>query len=207
MRGDHLAEYVVGPNAILQTAEALRSDGGETLTRHVFASAGLEDMLDHPPADMVDQASAAALHRAVARLLPASRAKAVARDAGCRTGDYILAHRIPANAQTVLRLLPAFLAAPVLLRAIRQHAWTFAGSGRVTTRAGSEMSLTISDNPLATPGCPWHGAVLETLFRQLVAPDIKVSETTCCAHGDTACRFVFRRGGAGANAPQGRASR
>ena len=197
MRGDHVADHVIGPNAILQTAHALRAEGGEALTRQVFASVGLVDMLDHPPADMVDQASAAALHCAVARLLPDDRAMATARDAGCRTADYILAHRIPARAQTVLRLLPAGLAAPILLRAIRQHAWTFAGSGQVRTRMGAEMSLTITDNPLATPGCPWHSAVLETLFRQLVAPDIEVRETTCCARGDAACRFVFRRDRAG----------
>jgi len=205
MRGDQLADHVVGPNAILQTAEALRAEGGEALTRHVFASVGLEHLLDHPPADMVDQRCAAALHGAVCRLLPAPRAEAVAQDSGVRTGAYILAHRIPARAQTVLRLLPAVLAGPILLRAIRQHAWTFAGSGRVSTGSHGGLSLTIADNPLATPGCPWHRAVLEALFSRLVDPDISVSETTCCARGDVACCFVFRRGGAGANAPQARA--
>lgn len=197
MRGDQLADHVVGPNAILQTAEALRAEGGEALTRHVFASVGLEPLLDHPPADMVDQRCAAALHGAVSRLLPAPCAEAVARDAGERTGAYILAHRIPARAQTILRLLPAVLAGPILLRAVRQHAWTFAGSGRVSTGSHGALWLSIADNPLSTPGCPWHRAVLETLFRRLVAPDITVHEATCCARGDAACRFVFQRDSAG----------
>ena len=55
----------------------------------------------------------------------ASRAKPAPR-----TGDYLLAHRIPKPVQALLKRLPAPLAARVLLAAITRHAWTFAGSGR-----------------------------------------------------------------------------
>ena len=195
MRGDSVSAGVVGPNAILQTAEALRAEGGEAMARRVFAAASLDHMLDTPPQVMVDEGAALALHRAVARDLPPDRAEAVARDGGRRTGLYILSHRIPGKAQKVLRLLPPRFAGPILLRAIRHHAWTFAGSGVVTTATRAEMHLTIRANPLATPGCPWHRAVLETLFQGLVAPDISVAEDTCCARGARACRFVIRRGG------------
>jgi len=184
----------VGPNAILQTAEALRAEGGERLAREVFGHAKLDIMLDMPPVAMVAESAAVRLHRAVAHTLAPDRAAAVAWMAGCRTGDYILAYRIPAHAQRVLRALPAALAGPMLLWAIRHHAWTFAGSGCVTTRT-RPMALIINANPLATPGCPWHRAVLESLFCRLVAPDIRIHETECCARGGTACRFHVRRWG------------
>jgi divinyl protochlorophyllide a 8-vinyl-reductase len=188
--------HVVGPNAILQTAEALRAEGGAPLARAVFDRAGLGPMLDAPPTAMVPERDAAALHRAVAETLAPERAAAVAQEGGRLTGAYILAHRIPAPAQRLLRALPAALAGPLLLSAIRRHAWTFAGSGRVTI-GWRPMDLVITANPLATPGCPWHRAVLQTLFRRLVAPDIRVVETACCAYGAAACRFEMRRGGAG----------
>jgi divinyl protochlorophyllide a 8-vinyl-reductase len=59
-----------------------------------------------------------------ADLGPAMAAE-VARDAGLRTADYLLANRIPKPVQVLLKHLPAPLAARVLLSAIRRHAWTF----------------------------------------------------------------------------------
>jgi divinyl protochlorophyllide a 8-vinyl-reductase len=49
----------------------------------------------------------------------------------------------------------------------------------------------IAGNPLAVPGCDWHCAVLETLFRRLVHKRSTVRETACCARGDPACVFVI----------------
>lgn len=185
--------HVVGPNAILQMAAALCAEGGETLAREVFGRAGIAPMLDVPPASMVAESDAARLHRAVAATLEPERAAAVARESGRLTGEYILAHRIPAGARRMLRALPAAVSGPMLLTAIRRHAWTFAGSGRVTT-GKRPMMLGIAANPLATPGCPWHRAVLQTLFRSLVAGDMTVEEAGCCARGAAACRFFMRRG-------------
>ena len=187
----------VGPNAITQSAAALRTAGGETLARAVFAAAGLAPYLSTPPAEMVAEEEAARLHAAIAAGLPPGQAAGVARDAGRRTGAYILAHRIPMPVQKLLRWLPPRLAGPVLLAAIRRHSWTFAGSGHVTVSAGRRPVLEIAGNRLATPGCPWHCAVLETLFQALVAADTHVEETACCAKGASACRFVFRRGAPG----------
>ncbi len=42
----------------------------------------------------------------------------------------------------------------------------------------------------AKAGCPWHRAVLETLFRRLVHPRITVGHESCCAEGAETCRFV-----------------
>jgi len=187
------ADGRVGPNAILQSRAALEALGGADLAGQVFAEAGLAAMLGAPPAGMVAEADAAALHRAIVRVLPPDGALAVARDAGTRTGRYILAHRIPAPVRALLRVLPGPLSSRLLLMAIERHAWTFAGTGRVRARPGRPMVIEIAGNPLATPGCPWHVAVFETLFRALVAPGARVTHPECGARGGALCRFEIAR--------------
>jgi divinyl protochlorophyllide a 8-vinyl-reductase len=182
----------VGPNAILQTAEALHAAGGEALAARAFGRAGLASLLAAPPADMVAEDDAARLLRALPEVLPPAQAEALLAEAGRRTGDYILAHRIPRPAQAVLRALPAWAASRLLLAAIRKHAWTFAGSGRVRVRGGGRLE--IAANPLAVAGCAWHRAVFSRLFEALVAPRVGVRETACCARGAPACRFEIEIG-------------
>ncbi len=172
------APAVVGPNAILQTAAALRAFGGEAAARAVFASAGLGDRLAHPPADMVPEAEVRRLFDAVLSDLAPPDADAVLADSGQRTGAYILANRIPAAAVAAMRALPAPLAARLMLAAIVRHAWTFAGSGRARGGHGRPPLLTIAGNPLATPGCRWHAAVLEALFRAVAGPGCRVVHRT-----------------------------
>jgi len=183
------AEARVGPNAILQSIEALNDLGGEVLTRRVFEAAGLVQLLELPPQEMVPQSEAAALHRAIEAELPGHMAVRVAVDAGRRTGAYILAHRIPKIAQRVLKLMPARWAGPMLLRAIERHAWTFAGSAQVSTDMRRPWQFVIHHNPLAIPGCPWHCAVFATLFQTLVHPKAQVSQRGCCTEGQGACVF------------------
>ncbi len=179
----------VGPNAITQTAAALEAEGGPALARQVFEAAGLAELLDAPPDAMVPENVAGRLHRVVAACLPPVQGMRMALSAGRRTADYLLAHRIPLPAQILLRALPAWAAARLLLIAIRKNAWTFAGSGQVTTRAGRVAVIEIAANPLATPGCPWHAAVFDRLFTLLVSSEATVRETACCARGAPACRF------------------
>ena len=184
-----MSPSVVGPNAILQTAAALDAQGGRRLARQVFDRAGLGALLDDPPVAMVPEAQAAALMGALHDSLPPGIARRISRGAGRRTGDYILRHRIPKPARAVLRMLPARLAAPLLLRAVAAHAWTFAGSGRVEIVSGCPARLMIHNNPLAVAGSDWHRAVLETLFQSLVHPRARVVQTACCAEGAAACIF------------------
>ncbi|MEQ9261073.1 MAG: bacteriochlorophyll 4-vinyl reductase [Roseovarius sp.] len=183
------AHGLVGPNAILQCREALEARGGPELARRIFAEAGLRAALDTPPDEMVPAEEARVLHMAIRAGLPPEAARVVTREAGRLTGEYILAHRIPARAQKALRLMPASLAGPILLAAIRRHSWTFAGEAEVQTRRGNPMVMEILRNPLAQPGCPWHIAVLETLYRNLVAASVWVEHGPCCAEGAPACRF------------------
>ncbi len=180
----------IGPNAVTQVAAALRASHGEATAQRVFHTAGLDGLLADPPDTMTDERQVAALHRALADELGPDAA-AVSREAGLRTGDYILAHRIPAPVRGLLKALPAPLAGWLLLAAIRRHAWTFAGSGRFAAHAGRESVVEIADNPIAVSGCPWHAAVFERLFQALVSPRAKVRQTASCADGAPACRFII----------------
>ena len=184
----------VGPNAVIQLGAALRARLGAHTTRAVFAGAGLQAMLERPPAGMVEQAEAAALFASLFARLPRDLADEIAARAGLLTAEYVMRHRIPRAARLVLKTLPAALAAPLLLGAIRRHAWTFAGTGRVATQAGVPCLIEIADNPLAMPGCAWHAAVFERLFRSLVSPHARVAQRLCCHAGAPVCRFEIAVG-------------
>ena len=88
---------LIGPNAILQIAEALRAAGGEELTERLFLEAGLGTFLLAPPEEMVGEELVARLHETVAEHLASEEARMIAVDAGRRTARYILAQE-PAGA-------------------------------------------------------------------------------------------------------------
>ena len=185
----------IGPNAITRVAEALPGLVGKAATQALFDMAGLAGYLQQPPEAMVDEREVTRLHAVLRAQLGASVAGLVARDAGRRTANYLLAHRIPKPVQALLRVLPAALAARVLLAAITRHAWTFAGSGAFTARAGRPVVLTIRGNPLCrgmsaeAPVCDFYAATFERLFCVLVHENARVVETACEAFGDAECRF------------------
>ncbi len=178
----------IGPNAVIQTARALRAAGGEAFARAVFRRAAVEPWLEAEPQGMVDELSVARLHRTVAAL-GAPRDAAIARDAGRRTADYVRLNRIPRVARMMFAVLPVGLASRLLLMAIAKNAWTFAGSGAVRVTPCDPAVIEIAANPIATPGCPWHQGVFTGLFQALVTPAARVRETACCAEGAPACRF------------------
>ena len=141
---------------------------------------------------MIAEHEAAALHRTVMARYTGDWSD-LSAEAGDRTARYLLAHRIPQAAQAMMRLLPAAWAARLLVAAIRRNAWTFAGSGHFSGQvAAGAVTLSIAANPLALPGCPWHGAVFARLFRTLVSPRAEVIHPDCCAHGAPSCRFEVR---------------
>jgi len=180
---------LIGPNAVIQLGETLLAHGEAALAARVYDAAGHPDWLRHPPSSMTPQADVVALHLALQRLAPADRAEHYAIEAGRRTGDYLLAHRIPGFARAMLRCLPKKAAARLLLKAIERHAWTFAGSGHFVVES-STIAFRIVDNPLAREGgCVWHEAVFTQLFRRLVDRNVVVGETACCAEGSPACLF------------------
>jgi divinyl protochlorophyllide a 8-vinyl-reductase len=192
----------IGPNAILQLVPVLEDAAGRDVTAHLLAMAGIFDLPD-PEAGLTDEVPAARLHQAMRLEIP-DMAPMLAREAGWRTGDYILAHRIPAPAQMMLRLLPARLAVPVLSNAVAKHAWTFCGSGRFRLVSTWPGVFEIADNPVVrgerseVPLCHWHAAVFERLFSALCGARWRVRETRCCAQGHDACRFELHRDPRGA---------
>jgi divinyl protochlorophyllide a 8-vinyl-reductase len=188
----------IGPNAVTRLAEALEAVRGTGGARAVFGRAGLAHRLASPPERMVEEAEVVALHAALRETLPAEDAEAIARDAGRRTADYLLAHRIPRVMRLLLPRIPPRAAAWILLKAIGRHAWTFAGSGRFAVLAGYPLRFSISDSPLARGAAPTHtacgyyAATFEGLFRALVHPATRVEEVTCEAMGAPSCLFEAR---------------
>lgn len=188
----------IGPNAIIRVAEALNARFGAA--GEVFADAGLVHYLAAPPEEMVDEREVTALQRALRMRLGVTEARAVSFDAGLRTGDYLLAHRIPLPAQRVLKLLPAASASRMLLAAVAKHAWTFSGSGEFAygkpVRRAVQVSITgcpicrgsQADEPL----CDFYTGAFERLFRTLVHRGTDVRELACQAQGAPACLFEMR---------------
>jgi divinyl protochlorophyllide a 8-vinyl-reductase len=189
----------IGPNAITRLAEAVTALHGAKATQALFDAAGLARHLLDPPTEMVSEDDVIALHRAGRRLYGLDSFTPIARLAGELTGDYVLANRIPRPAQRLLKLLPAPLAARLLVRAIGAHAWTFVGSGvfAFAPQSGG-LRLTIEDSPLARdaqaeqPVCTYYTATFERIFRVLVSPQTRIVETACAAAGAPHCEFDVR---------------
>lgn len=183
----------IGPNTILQLIPVLDAEIGPQARMDWMRQIGV----DVPSGTgMIPEGPAAQMHSAM-RATFGDRAPGLLARAGQATGGYILAHRIPAPAQTLLRLLPAGLAARLLSKAIAKHAWTFVGSGQF--RVVDPWTFEIAQNPVIAseqtdaPLCHWHVAVFETLYRALVHPGARCRETACAGMGDGVCRFTLSR--------------
>ncbi|MEA3639153.1 MAG: bacteriochlorophyll 4-vinyl reductase [Lamprobacter sp.] len=186
----------IGPNAITRIAEALMAARGSA--DEVFAAAGLGHYLADPPETMVDERDVTALQQALRAELDAEAARCIGHDAGLRTGDYLLAHRIPKPAQRILKLLPPGVASRMLLKAVGKHAWTFSGSGDFSYTIGRPVRVRIQDCPLCrgsqadVPVCDFYRGAFERLFTTLVNRRTQVTESQCQAMGADACIFEMR---------------
>lgn len=187
----------IGPNAILKTVAALDQTEGRACRDAVMIEAGVAVPAEN--SGMLPETDCAAVHKAVRQLLP-SRADAILRASGVATADYIIAHRIPRAVKALIGLVPPDWGAWILARAIERHAWTFVGTGRFRIVSHQPLVFELVDNPLIEgltspePICHWHIAVFERLFSQLIWPDAYVTEDSCTATGDAACRFRVEPG-------------
>ena len=163
----------IGPNAILQLVPVLDRMQGRAARESLLGAVGVAVPPDDAGMWPEDQCRAA--HQAVWQGC-GDKASAILAEAGWGTADYILAHRVPRPAQTLIRALPAPLGARLLTAAIVRHAWTFAGSGSFRVASRRPLAFEIAANPLAFPGrpCPWHAAVFTRLFRALIWPAARV---------------------------------
>jgi divinyl protochlorophyllide a 8-vinyl-reductase len=177
----------IGPNAVTRLAESLRAAGYDA--RSLFLAAGVAHAHDQPPTQMTPETDVITLYATLGGELGTEGGARIAADAGRRTGNYLLAHRIPRAVQALLRPLPARLAGPILLRAIQRNAWTFAGRGTVTTAAkGRSFAVTFTKAP--TCDIPalraFYAGTFERLFTALVAPQSTVRPV---ATGQSTWRF------------------
>ncbi len=188
----------VGPNAVIRVAEALAQARGADAVAQVFKAAGLERYLTTPPSEMLDEREVTRLQAALREELGLAAARPVSHDAGLRTGDYLLANRIPRPVQRLLGILPARLASRVLITAIRRNAWTFVGSGVFDGKPGRPTRLSVTDGPICRgasanePLCDFYAGSFERLFSRLVHPDARVTEIACQANGAESCVFEVR---------------
>ena len=188
----------IGPNAVIRVAEALDAFDNHALTTRIFNAANLSSYLTTPPAEMIPEGEVTELHKVLHSVLGDSRARSIGWVAGQRTADYLLANRIPHPVQSILKVLPAALAARILIAAISRNSWTFAGSGRFSAAHGHPTRLTIANGPIcreahsAMPYCDFYAGTFERLFKVLVHPDTRVVETECMAQGAPACVFEIR---------------
>jgi divinyl protochlorophyllide a 8-vinyl-reductase len=185
----------IGPNALTRVIEALGRALPAGEVERLLGVAGLTAYLSDPPRQMVDEREVTRLHEVLRTELGIPQALRIAGEAGALTGDYLLAYRIPAGVQRLLKLLPALLASKVLMRAIQRHSWTFAGSGELRIRRSYPPRLSIAGCCICrgakakAPLCAFYSSAIERLFRALVHPRASVTETACQAMGSDACTF------------------
>lgn len=168
--GDPVA--LIGPNAVLQNVAAMEARLGRAETCAIHDDAQIGAL---PSGEaMIPEVQALRLHRWLALHEPIG-SFVIAEDAGARTADYIIAHRIPRPAVWLLRHLPAAAAAPLLMAAIRKHAWTFIGAGEFTAEGAWRFTIdrTFADDAILPPDSlfHWYAAVFTRLYRKLVAGD------------------------------------
>lgn len=187
----------IGPNTIIQVAGVLRDRLSPS-----FAEAVLRDATCYTlatlPSEMVDEREAQGVVRSLTARMGAERAAPMLREAGSRTAEYLLAHRIPRMAQWVMRAAPRRLGLWLLLKAMTANAWTFAGSGHFRVEAGAGAPVLVFEECAmcrgmheAVPMCDFYAGTFERLIRVLIAPEARVTEAACMAQGAAACRFVL----------------
>ena len=169
---------LIGPNAVLQAVAVMEERLGIAETAAILADAQIARLPSG--AHMIPEVEALRLHRWLALHDPMG-ALVIAEESGARTADYIIANRIPRAAAWLLRCLPARIAAPLLMQAIRKHAWTFIGAGVFTPSGAWRFTIDRSKADDSIPPPPslflWYAAVFTRLYRMLVA-------------GDCICRMV-----------------
>ena len=184
----------MAPQVVLDLVPVVLARLGQAAVDRIVTEAQLHRLpnLTEP----VREEKAARLHQAVTALYPGN-AGAILAEAGQITADALLATQQSQRAQTMLTGAPWPIAAWLLGRWARQHAWSFAGSGGFQVVNALEFSLT--DNPLirgqtaTAPACHWHAAFFGQLFRRLVDSQLECREMACSATGAPACRFVIAR--------------
>lgn len=185
---------LIGPNAVIRTLEALRTLENPALADRVARAA---DLPEREPEALVPEVWFVRLVAALRRELPSERAEKVLAWAGAATARYVALNRIPSFFRSLLRLLPARLAIPLLLAAFRRHAWTFAGQSGFEVQGGYPGTIVLDDAPTCRHGnlTSGSGSYYEAAFEgllSLASRRVRVTEVACRTGGSRACRFLIR---------------
>jgi divinyl protochlorophyllide a 8-vinyl-reductase len=186
-------DAVIGPNALIQTVNALRDIDELPRIDAFLTTLGEDALLTDPPQSMIDEARFARMITALVQTYGIETARDVLQRSGEYTADYVLANRIPGLFQTLLKWLPARPALRLLLMAIRQHAWTFTGSGEFAYTMGDTPELTVRSHlqPLEASRA-YYGGAFKRLFRVLVHPDTTIKYTFKTRNDFIFCSYVVQ---------------
>lgn len=187
------SEARIGPNALIQSVNALREQYTEAQIHTILRQCGQEDLLDTQPTTMVAEQAFADLVVALADQLGIAPARQILWRAGQLTAGYLLQHRIPRPFQWLLRPLPHRPALQLLLLAVGKHAWTFVGSGQFSYVVGQTPELTVLTR--LYPGeavCGFYGGTFDHLIHVLIAAQAQTKVTTSLDMGQTKCVYAIQ---------------
>ncbi|MFN8566701.1 MAG: bacteriochlorophyll 4-vinyl reductase [Kouleothrix sp.] len=187
----------IGPNAVIQTVNALLDMHGRAATQRLLEQIGKPWLLDYHPGALIDEHEFAALYHDLIGALGIDATGLVMARAGGRTARYVMANRIPRPIHWLLRLLPRRLSLKLLLGAIGKHAWTFAGSGQFSYSLGRTPLLALANSLTARglasagPACAFYQAAFQGFMETLIDPRLRVREVRCAACGAARCEFTI----------------
>ena len=174
-------EPQIGPNAIIQSVRVLQQRYGHSVTTamlHQSSHLALRHLPEALPETMVPETLFHALVAELEQQLGPALTADMLEQAGKQTADYLLAHRIPRPFQAVVRPLPKRAGLWLFLVAIKQHAWTFAGSGSFSTTgilSAPTPTLHLSLPPIArAPVAAFYAGTFRRLFQVLITPACQV---------------------------------
>ena len=185
----------IGPNAIIQTVQALVDLYGAAGAAEVLARIGKPELRDAHPASLIDERDFAELYHDLLGALGRAATDRVMARSGELTAQYVMRRRIPRPVHWLLRALPRRLGMRMLLDAIGRHAWTFAGSGqfRYSVRPAPvltlENCLTARDLAADAPACAFYQAAFQGFLATLIDRRLQVEEVRCLACGAARCEF------------------
>jgi divinyl protochlorophyllide a 8-vinyl-reductase len=182
----------IGPNAIIQTVYALRAHYGDDEANDLLRRGDHAHLIDNLPAEMVDEAEFHALVHMVQAEIGEAQTASILQDAGQRTADYLLAHRIPRFFQRLVRLLPRRLGLALLLKAISRHAWTFVGSGQFRFHIARQPTIhVLVTYPSVTPVAHFYGGTFAHLLHTLIDPHATLQTATSQEASAIDCTYTL----------------
>jgi len=181
----------IGPNALIQTINALREFYIESQIASMLRQSNQDYLLHQSPQEMIEEGEFDRLALNLCDHIGVMPTRKVLQRSGELTADYLLAHRIPKPFQELLKVLPRQLALRLLFMSMSQNAWTFIGSGEFTYDMSGHMPVVkiTSDFASMEAACGFFGGTFEHLIRKLI--DTRVSVRYILELDQKYCQYVI----------------